>query len=118
MLALLTHLLIDASVVMLASSTMDGIKVRSFSTAFAVAILIGVLSFVFGWLYTFVLDVATLGLFYFLGLGFVTRTIAYAFVIQMVSSLKSGFKTSGFFAALWLAMLLALVGSVLDGVIL
>ncbi len=118
MLSLLLHLLIDAFVVMLASNMMSNVHVRSFKTALGVAILIALFSFFLGWFFTLILDVASLGLFYFLGLGFVTRLIAYSFIIQIVSSLKNGFRTDGFWSSLSLAVLLALVGSVLDGVIL
>lgn len=118
MLSLLLHLLIDASVVVLASNMMSNVHVKSFKTAFVVAILIGLFSFFLGWFFTFILDVASLGLFYFLGLGFITRLIAYSFIIQIVSSLKNGFRTDGFWASLGLAVLLALVGAVLDGVVL
>lgn len=118
MLSLILHLLIDASVVVLASNMMTTVHVRSFKTAFGVAILIALFSFFLGWFFTLILDIASLGLFYFLGLGIITRTIAYSIIIQIVSNLKSGFRTDGFWASFGLAILLALVGAVLDGVIL
>ncbi|MFC6860286.1 phage holin family protein [Zunongwangia atlantica] len=53
-------------------------------------------------------------MFYFLGLGFVTRIVAYAIIIEITDKLSSGFKTEGFLPSLWLAVILALFGSILD----
>ncbi len=114
----LIHLFIDSLVLLGASRFMPKVHVKSFSTAVFVAILIGILSFLIGWIFTLILNVATLGMFYFLGLGFITRIISYAIVIELVDQLTTGFKTDGFMASLWLAILLAIVGAIVDWVIL
>ena len=118
MLEWLIHILIDSVVLLVAAKMMSGVELKGFKTAIIVALLIGVLSFFLSWIFTFVLNLATLGIFYFLGLGFITRTIAYAIIIELADKLSSDFKTHGFMASLWLAILLAFVGAIVDAFIL
>jgi len=108
------HLLINAAVLLGASKVMPKVHVKSFGTAVFVAILIGILSFLIGWLFTLILNVASLGIFYFLGIGIITRIIANAIVIEIVDQISSGFKTEGFMPSLWLAIILAIVGALVD----
>ena len=114
MLTSIIHILIDAVILMIAAKFLNKVHLKSFKTAILVALLIGVLSFFLSWLLTAVLNIATLGMFYFLGLGFVTRIVAYAIIIEITDKLSSGFKTEGFLPSLWLAVILALFGSILD----
>src|SRR5690606_9671563 len=107
-------LIVDAAVLYVAAKMMTSVYMKSFRTALWVALIIGALSFLIGWLITFVLDVMTLGIFYFLGLGIVTRTIANAVVIEIADQLSSGFNTKGFLPSLWLAIIIAVVGSLVD----
>lgn len=117
MLQWIVHLFVDAAVLYYAAKLMKNVYVRSFSTAILVALIIGVISFLIGWLITFVLNLATLGLFYFLGLGIITRTIANAIVIEIADKLSSGFNTKGFLPSLWLAIIIAIVGSIVDAIL-
>jgi putative membrane protein len=114
MVKLLVHLLIDASVLYLAAKAMTSVYIKGFRTAIMVALIIGVLSFLIGWLITFVLNVLTLGIFYFIGLGIVTRTIANAIVIEIADQVSKNFNTKGFLPSLWLAIIIAIVGSLVD----
>lgn len=118
MLQWLIHILIDSLVLLAAAKMMSGVELKGFKTAIIVALMIGVLSFFLSWLFTLILNVATLGIFYFLGLGFITRTIAYAIIIELADKLSSDFKTRGFLPSLWLAIILALVGAIVDAFIL
>lgn len=110
----LIHILVDALVLLIAARLMTSVEVRNFSTAIIVAIVIGILSFLIGWLLTFILNVATVGIFYFTGLGFVTRIIANAIIIEIADKMSSGFNTRGFVPSLILAVIIAFVGSVVD----
>lgn len=110
----LIHILVDALVLLIAARMMSTVEVRNFSTAVIVAIVIGILSFLIGWLLTFILNVATVGIFYFTGLGFVTRIIANAIIIEIADKMSSGFNTRGFTPSLILAVIIAFVGSVVD----
>ena len=114
MIKLLVHLLVDALVLIIAAKAMSTVHVRSFGTAIWVAILIGIFSFLIGWLLTLVLNIATLGIFYFTGLGFIIRIIVNAIIIEIVDKLSKGFDTKGFMPSLILAVLIALVGSIVD----
>ena len=114
----LIHIIIDAGVLLVAARLMPKVELSGFKTAIIAALMIGVLSFFLSWILTLLLDIATLGIFYFLGLGFVTRTIAYAIIIELVDKFSSDFKTRGFLPSLWLAILLALVAAIVDAIIL
>ena len=114
----LIHILIDSIVLLLAAKLLSGVHLKGFKTAIVVALMIGILSFFLSWLFTLILNLATLGIFYFLGLGFITRTIAYAIIIELADKLSSDFKTDGFMSSLWLAILLAFVGGIVDAIIL
>ncbi|MCF4101291.1 phage holin family protein [Gillisia sp. M10.2A] len=117
MLQWLFHILIDAVILLIAAKYMAKVELKGFKTAVIVALLIGVLSFLLSWILTAVLNVATLGLFYFLGLGFITRVVAYAIVIEIADKMSKDFKTIGFTTSLLLAVILAAVGAVVDAVL-
>lgn len=113
----LIHILIDALVLLAVANMMPKVELKGFKTAIIVALIIGVLSFLLSWILTALLNVATLGIFYFLGLGFVTRVIAYAIIIELADKLSKDFKTVGFLPSLWLAIILAIVGGIVDAVL-
>jgi putative membrane protein len=108
----LLSLLINAVIVMIAAYIMPNVQVKSFGSALVVALLIGLLNPTIGWLLTFVLHLGTLGLFWLLGLGFIIRIIAFALVLKIIDRLTSGFHIKGFGAALILAILLAVLGTI------
>jgi putative membrane protein len=114
MLRLLIHLIVDASVLYIAAQAMSTVTIRNFRTAIMVALAVGITSFLIGWLFTFILNLLTLGIFFFLGLGFITRTIANAIIIELVDQFSSGFNTKGFLPSLYLAIIIAIVGSIVD----
>lgn len=110
----LIHILLDAVVLLIAAKMMSSVKLSGFKTAIFVALIIGVLSFLIGWLLTLILNVATFGIFYLTGLGFITRIIANAIVIEIADGLSSDFDTKGFLPSLILAVIIAAVGSAVD----
>lgn len=118
MLDWLIHILVDSVVLLAAASVFPKVELKGYKTALIVAFMIGVLSFFLSWILTVVLNIATLGIFYFLGLGFITRIIAYAIIIELADKLSKDFKTHGFMPSLWLAILLAAVGAIVDWIIL
>jgi putative membrane protein len=118
MLVWLIHILIDSVVLLAAASMMPKVELKGFKTALVVALIIGLLSFFLSWFLTLILNIATLGIFYFLGLGFITRIIAYAIIIELADKLSNDFKTVGFLPSLWLAIILAIVGAIVDAIIL
>ncbi|MGB7786437.1 MAG: phage holin family protein [Salinimicrobium sp.] len=118
MLSWLIHILIDSVVLLVAAKMFSGVELKGFKTAIIVALMIGILSFFLSWILTLLLNIATLGIFYFLGFGFITRTVAYAIIIELADRLSTDFKTRGFMPSLWLAILLAFVGAIVDAIIL
>ena len=113
----LIHIVIDAVVLLLAAKVFSRIELKGFKTALIVALIIGVLSFLFSWLLTAILNIATLGIFYFLGIGFITRIIAYAIVIEIADKFSSDFHTKGFTYSIILAIIIALAGTIVDSIL-
>ena len=107
-------LVVNAVVVLGVAYMLPKVEVRNFGSALLVALLIGILNPTIGWLLRGVLHVATLGIPALLGLGFIIRLIAFAIIIKMVDALVGGFKVHGFTTALIMALILAVVGSVVN----
>jgi putative membrane protein len=117
MIAWILQVLVNAVILLVVANMMRRVHVRNFGTALVVALIIGLLSMLLMWLLVFILNVATLGLFFFMGLGFVIRVFAFAIVIEITDKISSGFTTDGFWPSLWLAIILAIVGAALDGIL-
>lgn len=117
MLQWVVHIIIDALVLLAAANMMPKVELKGFKTAVIVALIIGLLSFLLSWVLTLLLNVATFGLFYFLGLGFIIRVVAYAIIIEIADQLSSDFKTKGFLPSLWLAVFIAIVGAIVDAIL-
>ena len=117
MLTWLLHIIIDAAVLLIAAKMLPKVELKSWKTAIIVAVIIGILSFLLSWILTAVLNIATLGIFYFLGLGFITRIVANAIIIEIADKMSSDFKTHGFMPSLWLAIIIAIVGSLVDWIL-
>jgi len=117
MLQWLLHIIIDAAVLLIAAKYMPKVELKGYKSAIVVALIIGVLSFLLSWLLTLLLNIATLGLLYFIGLGFVIRVIVYAIIIEIADKISSDFKTIGFLPSLWLAIILAVVGAIVDAIL-
>lgn len=102
------QLLINAAVLLLASRIMPTVKIKSFGTAVVVALVIGILNATIGALLRFPLNLVT---FFFL--SFFVRLIVLAIVIKIADTLFSGFEVSSFSAAVILACIMAVAGSLL-----
>jgi putative membrane protein len=102
------QLLINAAVLLLASKLMTTVKIRSYGTAILVALVIGILNATIGALLRFPLDLVT---FFFL--SFFVRLIVTAIVIKITDKFFSGFEVQSFTAAIILACIMAVAGSLL-----
>lgn len=102
------QLLINAVVLLLASKIMPTVKIKSFGTAVGVALVIGILNATIGAILRFPLDLVTLFL-----LSFFVRLLVLAVVIKIADRLFSGFEVSSFSAAVILACIMAIAGSLL-----
>jgi len=113
----LINLLVYAVVVLMAAYITPGIKVKSFGTALWVAFLIAILNPTLGWILTGLLNVATLGLFWVLGLGFIIRFFAFVLIIRITEGLSGGFKTEGCGNAIAFAIVLAVLGTIVTQIL-
>ena len=109
----IVSLLVNAVVVLLAAYITPGIKIKSFGTAVWISLLIAIFNPTIGWLLTGLLHVATLGIFWFFGLGFILRFLAFVIVIRIIEALVSGFQTRGFGNAMAFALVLAILGTIM-----
>lgn len=97
-------------VLIVCAKAMNSVTVKSNTTAFIVAVIIGITSGVVA----FFLHILTLGLFAAIGLGVLIRIFAYAVIIEIVDQLTDTFKTRGFAPSLWLAIIIAIAGGIVD----
>lgn len=110
----LLNIIITPIIIILMAKFTDTISIRDNKAAIIASVAILVIGFLIGWLLTLVLNIATLGVFWLFGLGIITRTVAYAIVIELVDQFSDGFDTKGFMPSLWLAVVLALSWAVVD----
>jgi putative membrane protein len=106
------NLLINAVVVFVLAYIMPQINIKNYGVAILVALVIGVLNATVGFLLRLPLNIVTLGL-----LSFFVRLLVSAVIIKLVDKLFRGFEVKGFWPALVLALALALVSALADGVI-
>jgi uncharacterized membrane protein YvlD (DUF360 family) len=92
----------------------NGFSIDGFGGAILVAAVFGVLHFVIGWFLKGVIAVGTLGIPYFLGLGFLVRWFVSAIVLKITDALMKSLTVRGFAPAFWAAGLLALLSLVKD----
>lgn len=108
------QLVVNAVVLLIAAYMLPKVEIKNFGTALVVALLIGVVGWLIGWLIRGGLQVATLGLFWLFGLSFIIRVVANAVIIKIVDAMVGGFKVHGFGQAILLAIIIALVGALVD----
>lgn len=114
MIEILAQLIITPIVLLMASKTVSGVYIKDAKAAFFVSLIIFIVGFLAGWLLTFILNIATLGLFWIVGLGVVTRVLANAVIIEVIDQYREDFDTDGFLPSLWLAILLAITWGLID----
>ena len=103
---IILELLLDALVLLLAARVMTTIKISSYGTAIAVALVIGILNATIGFLLRLPLNIVTLGL-----LSFFVRLFVTAVVIKITDKFFKGFEVRNFTAAIILACIMALAGT-------
>ncbi len=113
MLQWILHIFIDAAILLVAANYMSKVELKGFKTAIIVALVIGI----FSGLIALILNIFTLGLFYFIGLGLIIRIIGNAIIIEIADKVSKDFKTVGFLPSLWLAIILAIVGGIIDAIL-
>lgn len=109
-------IIVTALVLLLAARVVKGVEIKDFKASLITGVLIIIVGFLIGWLLTFILNLLTLGTLWIIGLGIITRTIAYAVVIEIVDKMKGDFRTAGFMPSLYLAILLAISWGIVDAI--
>lgn len=108
---LLTRWLIITAAILLSSALVPGIYVDSLFTALVAAGLLGLINIFIRpvmIILTLPLNIITLGLFSF---------VINAFLLKMVAYFVRGFEVHGFFAAFFAALIISLVGWLVNGFI-
>ena len=112
MMLLLLQWLLSAISLMIVAHIVPGFMVRSFPSALLAAVVIGLVNATVGIvlkILTFPLTLLTFGLF---------LLVINALMIQLASSLLSGFHVTGFWPAFFGAIVLAIVNALLRSVVL
>jgi putative membrane protein len=104
-------LLVYAVIILLAAYITPGVQVKSFGTALWIAFLLAILNPTLGWMITFFFHVATFGLFWLMGLGFILRFFAFVIIIRISEGLSGGFRTQGCGNTIAFAIVLAVLGT-------
>ncbi|MDR0786738.1 MAG: phage holin family protein [Gemmatimonadota bacterium] len=112
---LLIDWLILTVAVWVTAVALPGFHVRSFKDAIVVALLVGLLNFLLGWLLFAVFTVATLGIAWIL--SFITRWIINAIILRLVDSMTDRLTIDGFKWALIGALVISIVSMLGDGLI-
>lgn len=111
---LLLQLVVTPLILLLASKVVKGVYIKDIKAAFFTSLSIIIVGFLIGWLLTLILNIATLGLLWLVGLGVITRTVANALVIEIIDQFREDFDTQGFLPSLVLAIILALSWGIID----
>ncbi|MEO6404737.1 MAG: phage holin family protein [Ferruginibacter sp.] len=111
MITLILELLAEAAVIILLAAIMPDVKIRNYSTALGVAIVVALLNVTIGFLLRFPLNLVTL---FFL--GFIVRLIVTTLMIKLADKLFSGFEVKGWLPAFIIAVCMALAGSLISSV--
>lgn len=112
----LLKLIITPLILLFSAKYMHTVSIKDNQSAVVASLLIILVGFFIGWLLTLVFNILTLGLFWLIGLGVVTRTLAYAVVIEITDKMMKGFETKGFGPSLALSILLAIGWGIVDNI--
>lgn len=106
------ELLVNAGVLFLLAALLPSVNIKSYGTAIAVALVIGILNATIGWLLRLPLNIVTFWL-----LSFVVRLVVSAVMIKLADKLFTGFEVKGWGAAFLLAICIALAGTLLHNIL-
>jgi putative membrane protein len=104
------HLLVNAAIVFFMAKVMNTIVIKNYTSALLVALLVGILNATIGAILRLPMNILTLGL-----LTFFVRLIVTALMIKLADKFMKDFEVKGFMPALIIALVIAIVGSLVDG---
>lgn len=102
------HLLVNAAILLGMTYILPTVTIKNYTTAILVALVIGLLNATVGLLLRFPMNVLTLGL-----LSFIVHLIVTAVMIKIADILFSDFRVKGFAPAVIIAVVMAIVGSII-----
>ncbi len=97
---------LNATVLFALASVLPSVKIKNYTTAICVAIVIGLLNATIGLSIRLPLDILTLGL-----ITFFIKVVVSAIMIKLVSGLFKGFKVNGWVPAFIIAFCMAIAGT-------
>ncbi len=102
------QLLIDAGILLGMTYLLPAVRVKNYVTAIWVALVIGLLNATVGFIIRVPLNIVTLGL-----LSFLIHLVVTALMIKLADVLFSDFEVKGFAPAVIIALVMAIVGSLI-----
>ncbi len=109
---ILWSVLITSVAVWIAAAVLPGIQIKRFGDAIVVAIVFGIVNFLFGWFLFVFIGIATIGLGFLF--AFLTRLVVSALMLMLTDALTDRVKINGFGAAFWGAAVIATGSFVLE----
>ena len=103
----LLNIFVSALSVFIVARLMPGVRIRGFFTAVVVAVVYGIVNFLFYWLlvlFSLPFIIATLGLF---------LVLINAFLLWLTNKLIDGFEVRGFFTTIIASLLISLLNTLL-----
>lgn len=110
----LISILLNSVILIVTAKALPKVHVDGWGSALIAALLIGIFSPTIGWILNGLLHVATLGVFFLLGLGFIIRLITTAIILKLVDWLMRGLKIDSFGTAFLIAIIMALAGTLIE----
>ena len=102
------QLLLDAAILLGMAYLLPTVRIKNFTTAILVAVVIALLNVTVGFIVRLPLNIVTLGL-----LSFVIRLVVTALMIKLADIIFSDFEIKGFMPAVIIAVVMAVVGSII-----
>jgi len=112
---LLVDWLILSVSVWITAAILPGVHLKSFGSAFGVALIFGLLSWALGWLLWTVLAIGTLGLA--VVLAFLTRWIVYAILLTITDKISDALKIDSFGWAVGAGAVMSVLGTALQRIV-
>lgn len=103
------QLLINAGILLGMTYILPSVKIKNFTTALLVALVVAIFNITIGWLLILPLNIVTLGL-----ISFVIRLFVTAVMIKLADKLFTDFEIKGFLPAFIIAVVMAIVGGLLS----
>jgi len=111
---LLVDWLILSVAIWITAAILPGVHLKSFGSAFGVALIFGLLSWGLGWIIWTVLAIGSLGLA--LVLAFITRWIVYAILLTITDKISDALEIDSFGWAIGAGMVMSVLGTALTRV--